>query len=594
MMSATSQDLDAATYSEGVIDFDAGSLSEWQAPGSLSGNFRSVDERLGKGPLEASASRASSGGLSWVPPHSGILLSVSAGSPSVHTLLATESEAIVSSADVEGLHAAQPAAPPQYHSKVTYWGVAVAAMLLVLAATATYHRRSTLSSRQEGWRAQNGRVEEGMVSETVRGQESHEVELPETASSLSLHTPRGLQVSVLNKTLAGSSFEYSWPDKGNAVGWPSAGETAAAWLSPRSLQEPVRMWADIGSGKQGSSGIAFNPLSKSEPLKTEYANDQSARRKHELWLPLVRDLDILDSQSSSPFSGSESDYTTESGSESSTPTSDANTREWFVTELRARVRLSIANSRARSSDNPRRLRSAAGKSAVPPTKKRVAASAREQQKYLFARGSRRRNVEQDDINGGSQRGLKRRPLRRLRLNAPESVYGEMMRTPSLVEGLRLVGHRKLNPGFYRVPKAPPNSPYDSESQPIHLEFGFFVNVNPTDDSASGKQSGGSVLTPDCKGSASRDAGAGADKELVFTVDIPFVAALLEREADACAPSPPFVSNSRRESAHYAQATPACMIKRVLTLGDELPTGKHAFYASRCPDEWQEEVRSNVG
>ncbi|KAL8453834.1 hypothetical protein Emag_001642 [Eimeria magna] len=527
-MSAMSQDLDAASYSVGVLDFDAGFLGEWQAPGSLKGSLRSGDEGLGKSLPEASAS-ASSRGLPWVPTPSPFLLSVSAGPPSMHTLLTMEPEATTGSPNVEGLHAAKAAPSPQCKSKITYWGVALLAMLLVLAATATPFRRSIVRSRQDLWRALNGKAQEGLLLEAVR--ESHETDLSQIASSLSLYAPRALQMSVLNRTFAGSSFEYPPPAKNEAGGWFFADETAAARVSPPFAQEPVRFWAGMGLGSQGSSGVGFDPLRKSEPRQAEYADDQSARVGSALWSPVVHDLDFLDSQSHSPFSGSESEYTTESGSGSSTPTSDAQSRDWLASELRVRVRSSTANSRARSSDNPRRLRSAAGKSAVSSTKRRVVGGAREQHKNLFARGSRRRGVENDDLNGGSQRGLKRRALRRLRLNAPDSANTEVARSSNLVEALRLVGPRQLNPGFYRVPKAPPNSPFDSESQTIHPELGFFVNVHPTGDCASHEMSGGSASTSDCEGSASRDAGAGEDGGLAFTVDLASVAALLARDSD---------------------------------------------------------------
>ncbi|KAL8438576.1 hypothetical protein ACSSS7_000110 [Eimeria intestinalis] len=530
-MSAISQDLDEASYFAGVVDLDAGLTTEWQAPSSLKGTIRSADDTLEKGPPEVSATRASSGGLPWAPTPTTFPLSVSAGSPSVHTLLATEPDAIMGGPNVEGLHAAKPAASPQYTPKITYWGVAVVAMLLILAATSAPLRGRVLSPRQELWRARTGSVEEGMLSEVVReglSKDSHEVGLSQTGPSLSLHAPRALQVSVLSETLASTSSQYRLPDKGEAAGWLSAAEATAARASSPPRREPVRMWADLGLGQQASSGVAFDPFSKSEPQQTEFADDHLAKRGSPLWLPLGHDLDFLDSRSNSPFSGSESEYTTESGSGSSTPTSDAQSKEWMPSELRARVRLSAANSRSRSSDNPRRQRNAASKFAVTPTKKRVVVPAREQHKNLFARGSRRRGLEPDDMSGGSQKGLKRRPLRRLRLNAPDAAHGEAARSSNLVEGLRLVGHRQLDLAFYRVPKAPPNSPYDVESQTIHPELGFFANMHLTSDSASQKPSEGSASTPYCEGCASLDESAEDHQVPASGGGASLVTAVLER------------------------------------------------------------------
>ncbi|KAL8447864.1 hypothetical protein Emed_004159 [Eimeria media] len=535
-MSVTFQDLEAASYSAGVLDFEAGFLGEWQAAGTLKSTLRSGDEGLGKSLPEGSASRASSAGLPWVPTPSPMLLSVSAGPSSMHTLLAMEPEAVTGNPNVEGLHAAKPTAPSsQDKPKITYWGVAVVAMLLVLAATAAPLRRSIVRSGQDLWRGRSGRVEEGMLPDAVReglSQEFHDTDLTHVAPSLTLHAPRALQMSVLNKSFAGSRFQYPLPVAGEAVGWLSAENSAAARINSPSTQEPVRYWTDMDLGSQGSSGVAFDPLSKLEPQQAQYADDHSASGGPGMWLNVVHDLDFLDSQSNSPFSGSDSDYTTESGSGSSTPTSEAQSREWLASELRARVRLSTANSKARSSDNPRRLRSAAGKSATSPNKRRIVSPARDQHKGASARGSRRRGVEHEEVSGGSQRGLKRRALRRLRLNTPDAPHSESARSSNLVEGLRLVGQRQLNPGFYRVPKAPPNSPFDVESQTVHPQLGFFVNVHPTADTASHEGSVESALKPDCEGSTSQDAGAGEDGGITITVDLPSqVAALLEQDFD---------------------------------------------------------------
>ncbi|KAL8425664.1 hypothetical protein Efla_003984 [Eimeria flavescens] len=410
--------VEPSTYSLLALDADAGGSADWQARGS------SKD-------IDISLADVSSAVLPWGTPNSGVP-SVSACSPSVQSLLTAEREVFTdnvplpaTTTNIEGMQS------PHHSSSVktglTCLGLAVVAMFVILSLR--YLRKIPPFPLPEYFSKEEEYAlpDQPLVREWDRA--AHDLVLPQVPGSLRLQAFRAveLQLSFLVTEPPAGGVDETSPPYGTAEDYLSAGVLPAS--------EPV------------------SPGHASADRSGEVSGRRGSARQ---WLSQLVELDPVSELSAAQPSGSVSQYISESGSGSSSPSSNGPADGQPTARHELELRPVKADSKGSSSGEARRLRSGVGKQALPLGRKRVGVL-RESSKVLNTRATRRRSAEGEEAWGAPHRAPRRRQKPPRLLSIDPTTSSEVV-NPQISDTAYVRARSDRAPKVYRVPRAPPNSP----------------------------------------------------------------------------------------------------------------------------------------